>query len=75
MKLYLIKHKGKNWFGNLVGFGNEMTIGKDKFYTHFTFYRKKDAKKYLDTFKHKEYLEIVSAEIEESKQDNRKKYV
>jgi len=45
----------------------------DKIYAGMLFFRKKDAKKYLDTFEYKQYFEIIGMNIDEYKTDNGKK--
>ena len=74
MKIYLIKHKGKTWWGNLIGLCGRMSIGDYDCHIIHTFFFKRDAIKYLNTFKNKENFEITSAEVKESKQDNRKRF-
>ena len=46
-------------------------IGKNKFYAQLCFYRKKDALAYLNSKKYSEFFEVTSAELKQSKQDNR----
>lgn len=74
MKIYLVKHKGKTWWGNFVMLANTMHIGKYSCNCLPTFFFKRDAQKYLETHTNKQFLEIVSAEVKQSKQDNRKRY-
>jgi len=77
MKIYLIKHKGKTWWGNLVAITSEMTIREGKndliCYAGRYFFRKKDAELFKKTISHPEFLEIVSAEVKNCKEDNRKR--
>ena len=67
MKIYLIKRKGANIWKNM-----EFSYIVGDAYAQLCFYRKKDAKSYLDTFTTNDHLEVISAEMKESKQDNRK---
>lgn len=72
MKIWVIKHKGKTWWGNFIGILNyEMAVGSEKVSSGMFFYRRKDAKKCLEATGN-EFLEVVSAEVEECKQDNRR---
>jgi len=71
MKIWIIKHQGKSWWGNLTH-DKEIELSDGSIiYAQFCFYRKKDAIKIMKTY-HNEYLEVVSAEIEKSNKDNRK---
>ena len=47
MKIYIIKHKGANTFGNLCAFGSRCRVENEFFYRGHYFFRYKDAKKYL----------------------------
>lgn len=66
MKIWIIVHKGARWWGNIVFLFSEDYAGK-------YFLRKKDAAMELATFKHSEFLEVISATLEPSNQDNRKR--
>ncbi len=72
MKVWLIKHQGKNWLGNMMCAFEVKVDEKTVAYAQECFYRKKDAVAYLKHYNN-EYLEVVSATLEESKQDNRKR--
>lgn len=73
MKIYLIKHKGKTWWANLIGLSAEVTLSnKYAMNCGRFFFRKKDAREFLKTYEHSKYLEIVSAEVAQCKKDNRK---
>jgi hypothetical protein len=67
MKIYLIKHKGKTWWGNLIICGTEITIGMGKEETKIMaekyFFRKKDAEIFRKTLSYWDNLEVVSAEV------------
>lgn len=59
MKIWLIKHKGADWWGN---YRNDYEITLEdgtKIYSQLCFYRKKDALAYLKTRSYPEYLEVV----------------
>ena len=71
MKIWIVKHKGKTWWGNLVALTGEMTIGENTFYYGNWFFRKKDVA-YMKAKKYQDYHEVVSCEVSKSKQDNRK---
>jgi hypothetical protein len=71
MRAYTIKRKGATLWYNIyldkeISFdnGNKMYVGR-------LFFRKKDAKQYLDTMEHKQYFEVVGLTIDKSKTDNR----
>lgn len=70
MKVWLIKRKGKSWWGNME-MAYSLNIGKEKMYAQLCFYRRKDAVLYLKSIDHSEYWEVISAEVEKSKYDNR----
>lgn len=75
MRAFIIKRTGKTWLGNML-FDSSMEFSDGyKCYFDKIFYRKKDAQKYLDTFKYKEYFEVVGVTIDKSKKDNRIAYV
>jgi hypothetical protein len=76
MKIYLIKHKGKTWWGNLVAITSEMTfknIEGNEFicYSGRWFFKKKDAEIFRRTLSYWDNLEVVSAEVKNCKKDNR----
>lgn len=71
MRAFTIKRRGKTIWQNMM-FDRELTFSdEDKIYVGLLFYRKKDAKKYLDTFQYKEYYEVIGVTIDKSKKDNR----
>ena len=72
MKIYFLKRKGKNWFGNTLC-NIKMTIDNEIICADYLFYRKKDAIKYLKTFngKYGNPFIVLSAELKEDKTDNR----
>ena len=71
MKIWIIKRNGKTWWGNLLH-SHELTYeDNDKAYAQLCFYRKKDAVKFLRTYRYPEFYEVVGAELPKSKQDNR----
>lgn len=74
MKVWLIKHRGKNWFGNMEH-SHSVEIGKDKFWAQLCFYRKKDATSYLHAKlgDNKKHWHVVGATLDHSKHDNRKR--
>jgi hypothetical protein len=77
MRAYTIKHKGATILNNFI-FEKKITIesaNKDTFYIGYLFYRKRHAKAYLDTFKYKEFFEIVGVNIDKVKGDNRKRKI
>ena len=71
MRAFAIKHKGKSIWQNMM-FDRKLTFsdGGDVF-AGLLFFRKKDAKKYLDTFQYKEFYEIIGVTIDKSDKDNR----
>lgn len=71
MKIWIIKHKGKNWWGNM-GLDNEISDGNTTVNSQPCFYRRKDALWYMKTKKYTEFYEVVGATLDESTQDNRK---
>lgn len=75
MKIYLIKHRGKTILQNLIAVDTSILEEEgNKCFAGQYFFRLKDAKKHLNTFGYKEFFEITSAEVKESKQDNRKRF-
>lgn len=72
MKIYIVKHKGKNWLGNML-LSSTMKIGKEEFYFDKMFYHKRDAEAYRKYYDNYNYWEVVGCELPESKQDNRKR--
>jgi len=72
MKIWLIKHKGKTWWGNFL-LDHKISQGdKEIGYAQFFYFRKKDAELVRAMMSHDEFYEVVSAELQQSKQDNRK---
>lgn len=63
MKLYIVKRKGANWWGNLLLYNTIEFSDGSYIYYEKCFHRKKDAKKYLDTFDYKEFFEIETLEF------------
>ena len=57
MTIYVIRHTGANYRLN-YRHSYEITINEDTIYADLYFYRLKDAKKYLETLKYKEFYEI-----------------
>jgi hypothetical protein len=73
MRLFIIKHKGANGFQNFVT-EKQLTFNDEvKILVGYVFFRKKDAEKYLKTFKYSEFFEVVGCTVDKSKGDNRKK--
>ena len=67
MRAFTIKHKGITAWYNMA-FDRVMTFSDDsKVSCGFLFYKKKDAKKYLETFPYKESYEVVGVTIDKSK--------
>jgi fumarylacetoacetate (FAA) hydrolase family protein len=71
MRAFIIKHKGKTHRGNMLYDSSFEFPDGEKMYVGTLFFRKKDAKKYLETFKYKEFFEVVGVTIDESEKDNR----
>ena len=73
MRAFIIKFKGKTIWQNML-IEHKLTFNDGyEIYAGTLFFRKKDAKKYLNTFEYKEFYEVVGATIDKSKIDNRKK--
>jgi len=78
MVIYIVKHKGATIWCNMDF--NEVTFSKgteilNKFLVGGFFFRKKDAKYYIEHQKnYPEFFEIISVELPKSKDDNRKRY-
>ena len=72
MRAFTIKHKGATIPINMV-WEETMNIGINAFEIGYLFFRKKDAKKYLNTFNHKELFEVIGLTIDKSNKDNRKR--
>lgn len=71
MRAFIIKRRGKTIWQNMI-LDRVLTFSdEDKIYVGLLFFRKKDAKKYLDTFQYKEYYEVIGVTIDKSKEDNR----
>lgn len=71
MRAFIIKRRGKTIWQNMM-LDRVLTFSdEDKIYVGLLFFRKKDAKKYLDTFQYKEYYEVIGVTIDKSKEDNR----
>lgn len=72
MRVYLIKRKGATIqlnmiFDQRIKFSNDKEISVGKL-----FFRKKDAKEYLQTLEWNECFEVIGATVDKSKSDNRK---
>ena len=72
MRAYIIKFKGKTILRNMLTDYKFTFNDGDEIYVGTLFFRKKDAKKYLETL-NKELYEVVGVTIDKSKIDNRKK--
>ena len=73
MRAYIIKFKGKTILRNMLT-EHKLTFNDGyEIYARTLFFRKTDAKKYLNTFEYKEFYEVVGVTIDKSKIDNRKK--
>ncbi len=71
MRAFALKHKGKSIWQNMV-FDKELTFSDGKVvFAGMLFFRKKDAKKYLDTFEYKKYYEVIGLTVDKSTKDNR----
>lgn len=58
MTVYIIKHKGADWWGN-YRHDRKITISNTKIYVSNVFFRLKDAKLFLETYgENKKYFEI-----------------
>ena len=74
MRAFIIKRKGKTWFGNMLH-NYKISINDNTFYADLIFYKKKDAKIFLKTEFSKDIqdmFEIIGVTIDKSNQDNRK---
>lgn len=66
MRAFAIKHTGKLIWENMM-FDRVITFSDgDKVLVGLLFFRKKDAKKYLETFQYKEFYEIIGVTINKS---------
>ena len=71
MRAYTIKRQGKTICQNMQ-FDREISFSDgDKIFAGLLFFRKKDAKKYLETFEYKRFYEVVGVTIDKSTKDNR----
>ena len=71
MKAYTIKSSGATISRN-IRWEVRHDLKEDNWYhTGIIFFRKKDAKKYLEALNYKEFYEIVELNIDNVKQDNR----
>ena len=71
MRAFTLKRKGKSIWQNIM-FDRELTFTDgDKVFAGLLFFRKKDAKKYLQTFEYNENFEIIGVTIDNSDKDNR----
>ena len=73
MRAYTIKHKGKTIWQNMTLDRELIFSDGDKVFAGLLFFRKKDAKRYLETFRYKEFYEIIGVNIDKSDKDNRVK--
>jgi len=71
MKAYTIKSSGATIVRNILWEIRHDFKDDDWFHTGIMFFRKKDAKRYLETLKYKELYQIVALNIDKVKQDNR----
>ncbi|HOV88946.1 MAG TPA: hypothetical protein PLB74_02740 [Candidatus Paceibacterota bacterium] len=69
----IIKFKGKTIWQNVLRDYKFTFNDGDEIYVGTLFFSKKDANKYLETLKYKEFYEVVGVTIDKSKIDNRKK--
>jgi hypothetical protein len=73
MRIFIIKNKGANIWQNFVT-EKQLTFNDEvKILVGYVFFRKKDALKYLKTFKYSEFFEVVGCTVDKTKGDNRKK--
>ena len=71
MRAFIIKHTGKSICQNMM-FDRELSFSDgEKVFAGLLFFRKKDAKKYLETFQYKEFYEVIGVTIDKSDKDNR----
>ena len=71
MKAYTIKSSGATIASNILWEVRQDLKEDSWFHTGIIFFRKKDAKKHLETFKYKELYEVVALHIDKVNQDNR----
>lgn len=66
MRGYIIKRKGVlQWYNTRIE--KIIRINDREIYADFIFYKKKDAKMYLETFPYKEYYEIIGVTLDNKK--------
>ena len=71
MRVFAIKRTGKSICKNMT-FDREITFqDEDKCLVGLLFFRKKDAKKYLDNFQYKVFYEVIGLTVDKSNKDNR----
>ena len=70
MNVWLIKHKGANYWGNYTH-DREITIDDKIFYAQLCFYRRKDAQAYLKAKEYSDFYEVVKFTSRFKGQDNR----
>lgn len=63
MRIYTIKHKGATIWHNMY-FYKQMSIENKNINIGLLFFRRKDAKLFLDSLPYKDYYEIVGASID-----------
>jgi hypothetical protein len=73
MRIYIIKHKGANIWQNTVTEQRIKINNEIEILAGYSFFRKKDALKYLKTFKYSEFFEVVGCTVDKTNADNRKK--
>ena len=58
MKIWVIKRKGGDWWGNYMP-DKKITIGEQAIYAQLCFYKRKDAVLFLGTMEYPDSYEIV----------------
>ena len=74
MRAYTIKHKGAMIWQNMSIDHSIEYSDNDKCYVSNLFFRKKDAQRYLESFKYKEFYEVIGVTFDKINSDNRKKH-
>jgi len=70
MNIWLIKHKGANYWGNYMH-DKEITIDDKTLYAQLCFYRRKDAQAYLKALLYAEFYEVIKFNSQFKTGDNR----
>ena len=70
MNIWLIKHKGANYWGNYMH-DTEITIDDKTLYAQLCFYRRKDAQAYLKALSYSEFYEVIKFSSQFKTGDNR----